>query len=927
MGEVITLQELQDASIDAANLGEAVNGNETGVVTPRDGEAYPTLPAAIQKVIQTGGFEPFLTETDLLASVPTVPKKAAKALNTKKIWYWDGSWHDTGLSEFDQAKAYADANPMFKPVAVVAGNNANNFTTPGLYTLSSNLAEGGLTNWPLTVNGFHQSGVIVVYGISIGATKLASQIFYPYINAYQPMFRANTTSGGAWTTTWDKLTLDSNKFNTIDLTTGQDVLTLGQGRYRTPTLTIGNSLINMPDAAYKFGVIEVDVVGVFKIVKFTPYGRVKSFYINSSYEGPTWGGWQVFSPISELQNTFPTKTELSSSISSALNNLTKDDYFGKQYTENEIKGTALYGSAYYVGLNSTTTTKGVSFNSVIARMFNTAGGETQYRVYMGSAVTSGSFGYNVTAANQSNYSFSGVCKSFPTSDTGLGQKIKLDQVVTIPPNTPFVIVFRKTVLSTIVIGYTTAVTGNLESRGFNLGATAVDWGVSNINNGSVPTFTQAGFQFLLNVESSSGSTPETYAPSLVLPPKVYALEGLESHLYHEHTLVEDYKLYEHDVTCAKGMQRKRGWVWTPTSGDAAGNYALTLSVHDKQKGIQLASASTTVVLANKNANSGITKKVCFIGDSLVNAGVITQRLLDIDATDVMNINLIGTRGTAPNLHEGRGGWTIDDYTTAGRTYYQFTVSGVVEVPAINATTYSFGGSVFMVQEAFVSGGSGTINCNLISGGAPTAGSSGVLTKTNASAGDASIAFSNVQPTAGNPFWGGSALNFANYLSANSLSAPDIVFIQLGVNDTFGLMTDAAVDSFTATAFPKLDLLIASIKAANPSVKIGVCSPPSYADQDAFGTNYGCGQTSWRAKRNIVCFNRNLFTYFKDKEVSNIFAVGSGINVDAENNYPTGTGQVNSHNTNTVTIQTNGVHPADSGYKQIGDALFAFIKAI
>ncbi|MEE9887829.1 hypothetical protein IV507_18540 [Acinetobacter nosocomialis] len=107
--EIITRKELEDAKVDAKDLGECIHGNETGVVTPRIGDSYPTLPAAVQKIMETGGFEPFLTEAQLKASVPTVTPKAAKALDTGKIWYWDGAWHDTGLSELDRAINYADA--------------------------------------------------------------------------------------------------------------------------------------------------------------------------------------------------------------------------------------------------------------------------------------------------------------------------------------------------------------------------------------------------------------------------------------------------------------------------------------------------------------------------------------------------------------------------------------------------------------------------------------------------------------------------------------------------------------------------------------------------------------------------------------------------------------------------------------------------
>lgn len=110
MTEPITKQQLIDASQDAETLEQVVNGDNESNVTSRKGRIYPTIAKALYEVIQTGGFEPFLTQSALLASAPTVPKKAAKALDTHKIWYWDGSlWTDTGLSELDQAKADATA--------------------------------------------------------------------------------------------------------------------------------------------------------------------------------------------------------------------------------------------------------------------------------------------------------------------------------------------------------------------------------------------------------------------------------------------------------------------------------------------------------------------------------------------------------------------------------------------------------------------------------------------------------------------------------------------------------------------------------------------------------------------------------------------------------------------------------------------------
>lgn len=105
----ISRQELINAQKDSASLEKFINGGEAEKVQTRLQEEYPTLANAIYQVMAAGGFEPFATEVELKASLPAVSKKAAKAMDTKKIWYWNGSaWIDTGLSELDLANTYSD---------------------------------------------------------------------------------------------------------------------------------------------------------------------------------------------------------------------------------------------------------------------------------------------------------------------------------------------------------------------------------------------------------------------------------------------------------------------------------------------------------------------------------------------------------------------------------------------------------------------------------------------------------------------------------------------------------------------------------------------------------------------------------------------------------------------------------------------------
>lgn len=839
----VTREKLINADKDVQVIEDFIKKPKDETVTTRFGDEIMTLKGLEEEVKKSGGyFKRYTTLAAANADIANIPVNGVVKV-TDAV---DGGDYEKQTAEattltksaydlLQQAKNYADANPMFKQVAVVAGDNTNNFNVPGMYTLSANLVSGQLTNWPQDNAGYHQAGVIFVQGINISGTKLVTQIFFPYVSAYEIKVRRQTNSAGAWESAWSTLST-FEKLNTI---------------FAKPSDLVANNI-------------------------------------------------------------------------ALLSELGRYAFFGKQFTNAEIVGTNVYSTnTYYVGLNAIHTSA-INGNKLKARIWNPTTGDIEYRIFTGSNVLSSANGYYVPQANTGNYSFSGTCKVFPTADNGIDNIIEFDQIISIPANTPYVIAFKHTALATFHIGHHTALSGNLVSRGFNLGATNTAGWALNIGATNPASFLETGFQLLLDVVSSSGSAVVKHIPDLVLPPKIYAIPTYDCNLYLEHLTKEDNTLYEYDITCTKGWHRKRGWWWKFGASEATAEYPLSISVHDKQTGNSLASASSVVKVASLSTNAG-TKKVLAIGDSLLVSGDITQQLLDMSVADVMKVELIGTRGTGLNKHEGRGGWTINDYTTAGRTYYQFTVSGVAELPAINATTYTVGSSVLMVQEVAISSGSGTILCNLVSGSAPSG--SGTLTKSNAATGDSTIAFSAVTAASGNPFWNGSAVNFANYLSANSLTAPDIVFIQLGVNDTFGFTSDVAVETFADTAFNNLDVLINSIKSVNATIKVAVCAPPVYASQDAFGENYACGQTAWRAKRNIVTYNKKLYERYKNQEASRVYVVGSGVSMDTLNNFPSVMRDVNAFNTDKVYMQTNAVHPAKSGYQQIGVSWFAAAKAI
>lgn len=580
-------------------------------------------------------------------------------------------------------------------------------------------------------------------------------------------------------------------------------------------------------------------------------------------------------------------------------------------------------------------------NNIQCRVWKPIPSDIEVKIFVRGATDSSSFTPSSTSAIAS---FTIVAADFPSTEKDLN--ISLATPIYLEANQKLYVLFRAVDNGTFNIKrwlYDAAVTP--ARHGFPFSTTS-DWTTAFSLSGPTIGYGQTSMSLTkdsgeFNAKSDAvniryGSTnvdaalkaietslPSSNAPVIVLPPKIYAVQNKEANVYFDNLLVSPIDDYLVDVSASVGVQQRERFT---VKVDVTSTATATISLFDKKSGSQVATASTSLQVVASSAKSGTTPKLSVIGDSLVASNAITQTVIDVAATDVMGVQLVGTLGTGSNKHEGRGGWGIANYTTAGPTYYAFTVSGVVVEPLINATEYTNNGTTFRVQSVSLTGGAGTIVCSVQSGtNPPTA--SGTLTKSNAVAGDATIAFSASAAQAGNPFWFSGAVDYPQYLTANSLATPDFVAIMLGINDVFGQASDAGATSIATTRLNQLDTLITSIKAVNGTIKVLLCIPTPPANQDAFGKNYLVGETSWRHKRNMLLWAQTMITKYSGQEANRIYLVPTNVAIDTVNNYPTETVAVNSRNSNTVARQSNGVHPATSGYRQIGDAVFYAVKAI
>lgn len=407
---------------------------------------------------------------------------------------------------------------------------------------------------------------------------------------------------------------------------------------------------------------------------------------------------------------------------------------------------------------------------------------------------------------------------------------------------------------------------------------------------------------------------------------LYALEGSQINLYFDNIVAADMELYSWDAACSQGQHLDECF---RLIASGSSDRALNIQIRDPEDVKNLwGEKALTVRVAASDAGNGVSRKCLFIGDSTTAGGQYVGEVVNLASTDVMNITTIGTIGNGDVKHEGRGGWRVDDYTTAGREFFRFNVTGVTVEPYINSAQYIHNNSVYRVQENHLTNGDGYLILERKSG-ADDPISSGNLVK-DSGIGDDNIGFDSWSRVSANPFWNDSTqqVDFSAYLAENALTigTNDWVFIHLGINDVFGQTSDEGATSLASANVTKLNLLIDNIHSYNPNIRVAVMvTIPPCKGQSAFGFNYSSGQTRARYKRNILIYNQIMVNAYKDSEGSNIFLCPVQYTIDPVHGFPSSTTDVSSRSFEQVFRNTNSVHPNDSGYYQMADEIWAFLK--
>ena len=347
----------------------------------------------------------------------------------------------------------------------------------------------------------------------------------------------------------------------------------------------------------------------------------------------------------------------------------------------------------------------------------------------------------------------------------------------------------------------------------------------------VPSFNPYGFADMdvVTKDSIKNISDILIKPS-VLPSVIYGFVGVPIEIYpynvFQYSMDDVYVIY---TTSNKGKNYGNRWKYTPS---VAENFSFKAWVFDHSLR-KLNEDTKQVQIKSSSVKSSL--KVLVIGDSTVQNGTETAKMLQLASNDSYDLTLLGTRGTAPNLNEGRGGWTATMYA-----HNASNPSGTVTNAFYNPATQEF--------------------------------------------------------------------DFSYYMTQQSYSGVDCVFIQLGINDLFSAKTDYACGLAIDTYLGDLDLIVSSIHDYDANIKIVINTIfPSDTNEETFGETYGVTQTVWRFRQNVYQGNKALLEHYAN--ASNVYVSWFGASINVASN------------------MGGDVHPNADGYNQLGTQMYSVMRAL
>ncbi len=401
-------------------------------------------------------------------------------------------------------------------------------------------------------------------------------------------------------------------------------------------------------------------------------------------------------------------------------------------------------------------------------------------------------------------------------------------------------------------------------------------------------------------------------PSTLYVKKMKAHQGLvtmheEYNIYFKNIIQPYNEMWDVRVNCKYGENLGHCWRLSNFLEDIS-EFDLEIAIYDEY-GEKIASRKTTVIPVERKEN--LKTKVLFFGDSMTHR----QSYINHVVSSMRGIDTVGTRCFDGHVrHEGRGGWSYASYYKTWAA--KFGLSPFLFPKGIAAKDY-YGDKAFL--EKAISEDAETYqfygyDYEELKDGQYYVGEDQKLYIKKA---DADELVSDAPEF---------EFDFAKYLERFDIEKPEIVSVLLGANDLQTVPYERS-DAKVAEYIENTKFFIEQIHRCDKNIKVIVNLPILGAEQYAWGTRLGCGGSSKMYRHNIMKASGELIKSFDGRQDENIFISPMLACIDPENGFPFNYVKVNKYNEAMEKHQSNWVHPNESGYCQIGDALAGVIEFI
>lgn len=467
--------------------------------------------------------------------------------------------------------------------------------------------------------------------------------------------------------------------------------------------------------------------------------------------------------------------------------------------------------------------------------------------------------------------------------------------------------------------------GGVKPSGEDIGAFVPDGAtyiaIGSNTNTNAQTIPVDGYYFSKSPILKTVYDTAMATPDIIKTPEQYDLVvGDTFELFYKGVLnTFDPDAYMVLASCSKGANLSRKYTYKPAS---TGNLSMAFNLYNKNNEIQ-ETRSVTLKVHAVPTNPGSRKTVLCVGDSLTQNGVwveeFARRMAGSGGTPsaygLSNIAFIGTCERNGVKYEGYGGWTFEDYNTNGRS----AANGRVITCTHDKTEaqdqhseYKDGANNVWKLETITET---KITLVLVSGTASSIPNTGTLTWVSGGQNHSNITYTAVENAPSNPFWSVSddAVNFQAYVEGLGESSLDYVYVLLGWNN-WEITKPATYKAYAKT-------FIDNVIASYPNAKI-VLMGLEVPGRDGLGLNYAPNTDIANYIKMLNYVFNVVDVAYKElaSDYANVYYMNTSGQFDTEYNMQTSSYMVNTRNSETVDLISNGIHPATSGYLQIADAV-------